>query len=120
MFWFPTVDVKIVTEKRNVNNERIFAEVDNYVMEIIRMDLAEWLDEKHRKQGAEVIEDVLYDSFVTESKVNEHSVNVICDYRNNDLDVLAKGIVHIRIRYQQLHCLNTTELVYTIDLSTHI
>lgn len=120
MSWFPTIDVKIMTQKRNVNNERIFAEVDNYVMEVVRMDITELTNENQRKQSAEVIEDILFEFLQTEEKVAENSVNVICDYRNNDKESFDSGLVTISVRYQQYHCLNTTEVVYTIDLSPHI
>jgi len=40
--------------------------------------------------------------------------SVICDFRNNSIPQMDKGIYFFEVNYRQTNCLNTTRLIYTV------
>lgn len=108
--------VPMVTKKINVNNDRIFREIDQYVLEVLMMDVTDWSTADQRRAAAEVIEDLLWEYAAGEDKIMPNTIKVTCDSRNNPSDDTAEGVVNIDLQFQQRNCLNTTKIVYTLML----
>ena len=100
------------TLTRNVNNKRLFKEIDDFMIEVFTTLKITWSNKQHRKEFVELIDDWM-DQFAYESgKIIQY--DVICDGRNNTPEELKKHRLHFLLRYRQTNCLNTTEIEYII------
>lgn len=115
MLWFPTVNVPVEVRKIGVNNERLFNDIDELVMDGIKQDINGWRDDLIRSSNAEMLEELLEIYAADEPKLRDASFSVVCDHRNNKRSDLDKGVVTITVSYQQTHCLNRTKIEYTLD-----
>ena len=43
------------------------------------------------------------------------SFDVVGDFRNNDVDDVRSGRIHIDLEFQQYNCLNTTKILFEIN-----
>lgn len=111
---WPVREISVSLKSKNVNNKRIFKEVDEYVISILKLNIWNLRDESERTATVELLEDVLFEFSQTENSIEQ--IDVMCDKRNNVINhVRNTGEVFLTIRYKQKHCLNTTELAYTIQ-----
>lgn len=110
-------DVLVTTTKSWVSNERIFREMDEFIVDVIRMNLSDWRSAAGRLEAAATIEDVLFEYAVGEDKIEPYSVKAVCDVRNNPQDDLANGVVILDVYYQQHNCVSRSHLRYTLELN---
>ncbi len=110
--WLPVQHIDVLLRTKSVNNDRISREVDAIVMDIIKSDVS-MLENVHQQvEMAEILEDFLTEYAATEPSLQ--TFEVICDSRNNTKQDYEDGKVHLSVRYQQLNCLNVTELAYQL------
>lgn len=98
-------------KKKNVNNDRLFQKIDDFLMEVFAFDDIRWGDARHRAQLAELVDDYLNE--VAEETDMITLFDVICDRRNNSATSLNENRVHFTVKYKQKNCMNYTEIQYT-------
>lgn len=103
---------QIETKKTNVNNKRLVQAVDDMVMSYIDDDSMSWDSESWRSALEAILDDHM-DVLAEETKEIDRW-KVVCNDRNNPADNMAKNIYKLDIYFQQLNCLNTTHLEYTV------
>lgn len=109
---FPVVTFEVTVKTKSVNNKRIFEEVDNLVMETLRIDPLRLKTVEGHDQAIILLEDVLDEFAQLEPKLDQ--ITVISDQRNNSHGDREAGTVRVVVRYQQKDCFNITELEYTV------
>lgn len=109
---FPIHQVDITLKTKSVNNKRIFKEIDDLVIEVIKFDTFRMLDPERFDEIIFLLEDVLFEFVRDEEKVDH--IDVISDNRNNSSEDKAAKRVNILVKYRQKNCFNITELHYTV------
>jgi hypothetical protein len=112
--WFPVNILDVLLKTKNVNNDRICREVDNIVMEVLRLNGGSLSTTAYRDFFVELLEEHILEYKKVGNIID--NVEVTCDSRNNTLEDIKAGKVNISVKYQQVHCLNITELNYTIEI----
>jgi hypothetical protein len=117
--WWPVVtELDVTLTKFGVVSERVLLEVDTYIIDIIRMNVADWKTQPHRDRSAEVVEDILHEYAKSEHTVEENSVRVRC----SGVRDIEKGQdvqrVTLDVSYQQRNCLKRTRLVYKFTVKS--
>jgi len=97
-------------ETRAVNSKRLLANIQQIEQVFTEYQIL-WSNESLRNAAIEMIDSVLED-IAKNGRITQW--NVICDYRNNKVSDMAKGIYRIEITYRQANCLNTTVLKYEL------
>ena len=105
---------KLETRPRSVNNQKLFKEIDTFMIEVFSIKEIKWASDTHRQQIVEMIEDFLMELAHTTGKIIQF--DVICDRRNNPRSIEHSGKVNLSIKYKQKNCLNTTSVDYTLTL----
>ena len=100
------------TKTANINNQRVFEEIDEFMIEVFSSLNITWTNKHHREEFVEMI-DMWMEQYAFESgKIIQF--DILCDSRNNTVKNFKKGPVHFTIRYRQKNCLNTSEIDYMI------
>ena len=98
-------------EKRSVNSKVLCQEIQKNVEELITSAGVVWGSDAHRDGFIETCNDGL---LVLEEEGKLEQGNAMCDFRNNTIENMDKGIYIVEISFKQKNCLNTTRLIYTI------
>lgn len=103
---------KLQTKTKNINNQRVFEEIDNMMIQVFTtLDFeSPWTNKDLREQLVEMVEMFIDNYAVETGKIIQY--DVICDSRNNTAKNFQNGPVKFTIRYRQKNCLNTTEIEY--------
>ena len=105
----------VKTKTSNINNPRLFKEIDEFMVEVFTSIGIVWSNAEHRDSFVGMIDDWM-EQFATESgKIIQWDIQ--CDSRNNTKEDLADGLRNFTLRYRQKNCFNTTEIVYTLDVT---
>lgn len=99
------------TKTANINNQRLFKEIDDFMIEVFTNIGLVWSNKEHREHFTEIIDEWMYQFADASGKIIQW--DVLCDSRNNTQDELSSGNVHFTIRYRQKNCFNTTKIEYT-------
>ncbi len=96
----------IDTKKSNINNNRVFKEIDDFMMEVFGSLGMYWSAPEHRDQMVDMI-DMWMEQWALESgKIIQYDVR--CS-QTTDTQVLFV------IDYRQKNCFNTSTIEYTIE-----
>ncbi len=98
-------------EKKSVNSKLIFNEIHKFIDEGITTGGVLWGNDIHRQSFVDIVQDCL-EEVMAQGFIDQP--NVICDFRNNTIADMDKGIYIIEVQYRQKNCVNTTRLIYTI------
>ena len=103
------------TKTSNINNKRLFKEIDEFMIEVFTSIGIAWSNKEHLESFVDLIDDWM-EQFASESgKIIQW--DIVCDARNNTSEDADNGIVNFTLRYRQKNCFNTTEIAYTIDVT---
>jgi hypothetical protein len=103
---------------KSVNSKHIVNDINLFVEEALREFGIQWDSEAQRTSFVEILEDFLYDTAEQEGKIV--AFKVMCDRRNNKASDNERGIYQLDIHFNQKNCLNTTQLIYTIDTNVKV
>lgn len=98
---------------KSVNSKSVVNDINLFVEEALQEFGIQWDSEAQRTSFVEILEDFLYDTSEQEGKIV--AFKVMCDRRNNKASENENGIYQLDIHFNQKNCLNTTQLIYTID-----
>ena len=106
--------VKLETKTKNINNQKLFKEIDDFMIEVFTTIGINWGNKEHREQLV-IMLDQWFDDLVDQTgKIIQY--DVICDERNNPRS-RDPGKVHFTIKYRQKNCYNTTQIDYIFDIT---
>jgi len=97
---------------KSVNSKVLFKEINEFIEDGIQTAGVLWSSETHRESFVDIVEEYLDVEFVETGKISQ--VKVVCDSRNNKMSVMESGVYNFDVYFRQNHCLNVTELHYTI------
>ncbi len=97
---------------KNINSKSLYADVTDFVDNIIVEFSIIWESDVHRDAILEVIDEFLME-LREEGRITQF--NVICDARNNDTTSSSNGITNMEVHYRQDDCYNTTTIEYIIQ-----
>ncbi len=100
------------SKARNINSKTLYADVTDFVDNIIVEFSIIWESDVHRDAILEVIEEFLIE-LRDEGRITQF--NVVCDGRNNDSNSSSTGITNMEVHYKQDDCYNTTVIEYIIQ-----
>ena len=98
-------------ETRAVNSKPLLDEITSTIEDLLEGAGVIWSSDSHRDPFVEMITDYMK-SFLDQQKIEQFKV--ICDYRNNRLSQMEKGVYHFDVEYRQRNCVNITRVLYTI------
>ncbi len=101
---------KLKTKAHNINNQRLYKEIDDFMIEVFTTISIMWSNKGHRTEFVEMI-DMWMEQYAYDSR-KIIQWEVICDSRNNTSDDFVNGTVHFTLRYRQKNCYNTSEIEY--------
>ena len=107
-----TEQVEYKLEKRSVNSKPLFNSIHSFIHEGITSNQVIWSNDIHRLSFIEVLNDYL-EEFANQGLIDQF--NAFCDFRNNTVAAMDKGLFVFEISYRQTNCLNTTRLIYTVQ-----
>ncbi len=97
----------IDTKTRNINNQRVFKEIDDFMMEVFATLTIYWQDMNHRDQLVDMI-DMWMEQWALESgKIIQYDIQ--CSVPSTDKAIFC-------LSYRQKNCLNTSEIEYTFEV----
>lgn len=102
---------------KSVNNKRIAQEIAQFVEEGIINFGVTWESDIQRQAFVEIVEDTM-ESYVEDGTIEQYKV--ICDLRNNKIADMERGIYKFDVTYKQKNCVNTTKILWTIDVNAEI
>jgi len=98
------------TKTANINNQTVFKEIDDFMMEMFATVNIHWLNGDHRTEFVEMM-DMWFEQYALESgKIIQYDIQ--CDARNN-----SKGDdnIYLTLKYRQKNCLNTSSVSYIFE-----
>ena len=95
---------KLKTKTKNINNQRLFEEIDEFMIEVFATLGIRWSNKEHREEMVFLIEDWMEHFALDSGKIIQFEV--LCTVDED---------VHFIIRYRQKNCFNTTEIEYIVD-----
>ena len=100
--------MKIVkTNTRNINNKRVYEEIDNFMIEVFSSIPVQLSNATHREQLVEMV-DMWFEQYALESgKIIQFDVK--CSAPVDDEVIFA-------LNYRQRNCFNTTTIEYVFEL----
>ena len=98
------------TKTANINNKRLFKEIDDFMMEVFTTIGLSWSNKEHRSQFVEMIDDWMEQFAEASGKIIQWDIQ--CDSRNNTPEDFISGNISFILRYRQKNCFNTTEIEY--------
>ena len=97
----------IDTKTRNINNKRVFKEIDDFMMEVFSTLNVYWQNMDHRDQFVDMI-DMWMEQWALESgKIIQYDIQ--CSLPSDDRAIFS-------LSYRQKNCLNTSEIEYTFEV----
>lgn len=102
------------TKTYNINNKRLFKEVDDFMVELFAAASVDWQNEDHREQIVDLIEETFHDLAASTGQIVQF--DVICDRRNNPRSIQKGNPLKMTVKYKQKNCLNTTVIEYELTL----
>lgn len=102
------------TRTYNINNQRLFKEIDDFMIELFAAASVDWTIEDHREMMVDLVEDTLYEIAAITGKIVQF--DVVCDRRNNPRSVQSGSSVNFTLKYKQKNCLNTTVIEYILSI----
>lgn len=107
-------NVKLETKTKNINNQKLFKEIDDFMIEVFTAIGIDWKNKHHREQLVMMLEQWL-DEFADQTgKIIQY--DVICDKRNNPR-LRNSGKIRLTLKYRQKNCYNTTEIDYIFTIA---
>lgn len=104
--------MNIITKTHNINNKRLFGEIDSFMTEVFESIGIAWSNGQHRVEFVDMI-DLWMEQFAFESgKIIQWEIQ--CDSRNNTALDFETNNVHFDLMYRQKNCFNTTKIQYTL------
>ena len=100
------------TKTYNINNQRLYKEIDQFMIELFASASVDWTIEDHREMMVDMVEDTLYEIADATGLITQF--DVMCDRRNNTRSINRGGSVNFTLKYKQKNCLNTTVIEYTL------
>lgn len=94
------------TKTKNINNQRIFKEIDDFMMDVFGTLDVYWTNSEHRDQLAEML-DMWLEQYALESG------NII--QYNMFFKTLSDDEFAFVLRYRQKNCYNTSEIKYIFE-----
>lgn len=94
----------VTLKTKNVNSKLLFQEINKMLFEEISDSTIRWSDDSYREAIDDIISTML-EEYREETKITQF--NVISNS-------IHKRLHTITVKYRQKHCLNVTEIVYTI------
>lgn len=99
-------------ESYNINSKRLMREIDTIVRSYICDDSVCWDDDNWRT-SLECVLDEHMGLLQQETNLLERW-KVICNNRNNPSYRTSKNFYKLEISFQQINCLNTSQLIYNV------
>ena len=97
----------IDTKTRNINNKRVYEEIDEFMMEVFATLNIYWANTEHRDQLVDMC-DMWMEQFALESgKIIQYDIR--CTYPSNDRAIFS-------LSYRQRNCYNTSVIEYTFEV----
>lgn len=103
----------IRTKHKNVNSKTLVKAIDEYVIDELISEEANWEDPTIRIMSLEFI-DIVMEDHKSQGQIDHWKI--YSDKRNNSPEMIAQSIYTLNIEFKQSHCLNTTKLVYTFGV----
>jgi hypothetical protein len=93
------------TKTRNINNKRVFKEIDDFMMDVFGTLNIYWSSPEHRDQLVDMM-DMWMEQFALESgEIIQYDIRM--KTRNSTVSFILK--------YRQRNCYNTTKIEYIFD-----
>jgi len=107
-------ETTLETKATNINNQRIYEEIDQFMIEIFSTLNITWTNKQHRNEFVSMI-DMWMEQYCHETgKIIQY--NILCDSRNNTPNAFKEGPIRFTLRYRQKNCLNTSEIEYKVTI----
>lgn len=115
---YPTKSVILFKkELKGVVDKHIVKEICLFIEDAINDLGVDWASDSHRLAITQITEDFLSELQKTNSI---EQFKVICDRRNNKSVLMEKGTFQFDVSFRQKNCLNTTQILYTINIGSRI
>jgi hypothetical protein len=95
------------TKTRNINNKRVFKEIDDFMMDVFSTLDIYWSNSQHRDQFVEMI-DMWMEQFALESgnKIIQYDIR---------LNQISDDQFSFILKYRQRNCYNTSAIEYIFE-----
>lgn len=100
-----------------VNSKRLYDEVEDFVSTSMSDIGVNWSSDAQRASYVEMLEDY-FTELAEDDRIEQFDVR--CDGRNNKIKDMNDGKFILDLRYRQRHCLNVTQVRYTINAKNEL
>ena len=97
----------VTTNKRNINNQRVFKEVDDFMMEVFGTLSIYWHVPDHRDQFVDMVDMWMEQWAVENGKIIQYDVRCVQPSDNK---------IIFTLKYRQKNCFNTSVIEYVFEL----
>lgn len=97
----------IKTKTRNINNQRVYEEIDKFMIDVFTELSIHWQNPNHRDQLVEMV-DMWFEQFALDSgKIIQFDVQ--CAFPSDDR-------INFKLKYRQKNCFNTSTIEYIFEV----
>lgn len=100
---------------KSVNSKVLVQQIVTFTEEVMLSSGSIWADEGERAMMAKMVEEYLEDLATDDGTIEQYKV--VCDRRNNKAANCLKGLFKFDIYFRQKNCLNTTKILYSINVN---
>lgn len=95
------------TKTKNINNQRLYTEIDDFMMDVFGTLEIYWTNPEHREQLLEML-DMWMEQFALESgKIIQYNIRS---------KMISDEMASFTLTYRQKNCYNTSEIKYIFEV----